>query len=250
MHNSEHYVFHYLADSFAQQQIENIISEQEYCYKMIMKRLRVLPLSFPIKYFLYDSPEDVGVSYSRYDPEEPVSPCNGFAHQPDEIHAVFNPEVRCMGFHEDVHLFAAQQIGYPRQTFVREGLAMFFDEVWWGLPNKLWAQALIHEGQYPGLGQVFDNEKFYDLPSELTYPVAGAFTEYLIQVYGQETYNVFYKILEHDDDIEQSIQKTFSCNLRTLDVKFIEYVNYINYSPKLYALVTCHNSEKNTAKAV
>ena len=80
-----------------------------------------------------DSPEKVGILFGGNDP------INAFAVLGEnKIYAVYNPDVKCIGFHEDTHLISAT-LGIPQSEFLLEGLAMFFDKTWWGLQNERWA---------------------------------------------------------------------------------------------------------------
>ena len=56
---SEHYIFHYGANTKAEQDISEIAAYQESCFRYICDVLNVTP-NFKIEYFLCDSPEEVG----------------------------------------------------------------------------------------------------------------------------------------------------------------------------------------------
>jgi hypothetical protein len=232
---TEHYIFHYLPNSYAQQELGHIMELQEHCYGSIINTLNLTGLHFPIEYFLYESPESVGECYSKYHPDEPVEPCNGFAHQPNQIHAVYNQNIQCIGYHEDVHIIAAHHLGYPSSHFIREGLAMYFDDLWWGLPNKLWLKLFITREEYPGLSNLFDNEQFEELPSRITYPTSGAFTEFIIRRYGQSTFCELYRKMECLP-IETSILSVLGVELQKLDSEFIKFIRFLDYSPALYQI--------------
>ncbi len=90
---TEHYIFHYGADTKAEQDIEKISAYQESCFRYICSVLGVTPM-FKIEYNLCDSLEEVGRIYGDNDP------CNGFATPPNKIYAVYNEQVRRIGFHE------------------------------------------------------------------------------------------------------------------------------------------------------
>lgn len=96
---SENYIFHYGADTKAEQDIGKIVAYQESCFQYICSVLQVKP-GFKLEYFLCDSPEEVGRVYGDNEP------CNGFAAPPNKIYAVYNEDVQCIGFHEDAHLIS------------------------------------------------------------------------------------------------------------------------------------------------
>ena len=84
---SEHYVFHYLKNSFAAQDIAEIIKTQERCFDYICRVLSV-SLDDKIHYYFYDSPDAVGVDYGDNEP------CNGFTRMPKHIIRRFNYEYK------------------------------------------------------------------------------------------------------------------------------------------------------------
>ena len=83
----------------AERDIEKIAALQEGCFSHVCAVLGLTP-DFKIEYFLCDSPEEVGHIYGNY------FPCNGFADLPNRIYAVYNENVQCIGFHEDMHLIS------------------------------------------------------------------------------------------------------------------------------------------------
>ena len=122
---TEHYTFHYGANTAAERDIEKIAALQESCFSHICAVLGLTP-DFKIEYFLCDSPEEVG----RICGDD--EPCNGFADLPNRIYAVYNDAVQCVGFHEDAHLISFVR-NRPICPAVTEGLAMYFDRKWWGI---------------------------------------------------------------------------------------------------------------------
>lgn len=186
---SEHYVFHFVSGTTAAKEIGRIIEEQERCFARITAQLQVA-LPFKLHYFLVASNIEAGGIYQENFCD--IGPVNGFAVYPDTIVAVYNESVKCIGMHEDTHLFA-YQIGDPYEALLTEGLAMYMDQVWWGIPNEEWVYKYIKNGQYVSVQNLFDNDTFYGTPSEVTYPIAGSFTRYVVdrlsmQVYLAEVY--------------------------------------------------------------
>lgn len=127
---------------------------------------------------------------------------------------IYNENIKCIGYHEDVHLISYNALARPKETFIREGLAMFFDKVWWGLPNQAWVQELIECNRYLSICDLMDNDEFYKYNDFITYPIAGAFTEYLFSFYGIEKHKKFY--LNTTDDVQQNFLKSFNISLKML----------------------------------
>ena len=166
-----HYDFHYRPNSCAAREIEAIAEQQEACYRKIVAALGVMP-DFRIQYYLLDTPEEVGEVYGDNEP------CNGFADMPDAVFAVYNDAVKCIGPHEDTHLISYVP-GRPPVAFLREGLAMYMDEVWWGRPNEEWVREFMADGRYVVVDRLLEDDAFYGLSDAITYPIAGAFTRFM-----------------------------------------------------------------------
>ncbi|MGM9900249.1 MAG: hypothetical protein ACI32E_06710, partial [Bacilli bacterium] len=134
-----------------------------------------------------------------------------------KIYAVYNEEIKCIGYHEDVHLISFM-INSPTSDFVVEGLAMYFDESWWGIPNDVWASYYKDNEKLPLIEDMLDNNVFANLDCAITYPLAGAFTKYLITTYGMDKYIAFYKT--NSDMYQDECMKIFNCTLKDLEQNF------------------------------
>ena len=184
-YESQHYIFHYQQESPAERDLHMICDCQEACFQKITAMLQV---EFPMKihYWLCNTPEEVGHIYGDEDP------CNAFASIPDKIYAVYNENIHCIGPHEDAHLIS-YRINRPNSAFVREGLAMYFDKKWWGKSNEEWVKAFQKESRLPEITGLFSNDVFFQFDDSVTYPIAGAFTGYLIDTFGLPCYLRFYR---------------------------------------------------------
>ena len=220
-YSSEHYLFHYQAGSVAEKEIHQIAEEQENAFSRICSTLQV---NYPekINYYFCDSPLEIG----RIFWEEGI-PCNGLAVcGENKIYAVYTDEIKCIGAHEDTHLIS-WQIGFPESYFVVEGLAMSFDRSWWGVPNEVWVS--YYHTRYPDMsvGKLLDNDAFLERDCSVTYPIAGAFTKFLIDTYGIERYLSFYK---YDSAIsEEIVQSVFNTSLHEIEKSFWEKLSSIPF---------------------
>ena len=212
IHESEHYIFHYGANTKAEQDIAVIAAYQEACFHHICGMLNVTP-GFKIEYFLCGSPEEVGHLYGDDDP------CNGFAALPDKIYAVYNEQVKCIGFHEDAHIISFT-INRPPCPSITEGLAMYFDRKWWGIQNMDWTGYYLETGRYIGIDKMLSREGFFSEDCSITYPIMGAFTDWLISTYGIERYMQMYK--QHD--IPAAMVEVFKKTPEELNKAFTDYV--------------------------
>lgn len=210
---TKHYIFNYNENSKAENDIQEILRYQESCYEYICNVLNTFP-DFKIEYFLCDSPEEVGRIYGDNDP------CNGFCDLPNKIYAVYNEEIQCIGFHEDAHIIS-YLINRPNSVAIREGLAMYFDRKWWGIQNLDWTGYFIKNNKFIDIDQLLNDDIFFNYDCTITYPIMGAFTDWLISTYGIHKYLEFYK----QEDVLNTIEQVFTKNSNELNQSFIDYVN-------------------------
>lgn len=209
---SEHYIFHYGANTIAEQDIAEITAHQEACFRHICAILNATP-EFKIEYFLCDSPEEVGHLFGDDDP------CNGFAAPPNKIYAVYNEQVKCIGFHEDAHIISFT-VNRPACPAIAEGLAMYFDRKWWGIQNLDWTGYYLKTGRYIGIDKMLSREGFFSEDCSITYPIMGAFTDWLISTYGIERYMQMYK--QHN--IPAAMVEVFKKTPEEINKAFADYV--------------------------
>ena len=211
-YETEHYIFNYNKNSKAEKDIIEIAKYQESCLKYICNVLRMYP-DFKIEYYLCNTPEEVGQIYGDNEP------CNGFADLPNRIFAVYNDEVQCIGFHEDAHVIS-YLINRPNSCAIREGLAMYFDRKWWGIQNIDWVGYFIRNDKIIPIDELLDNEVFFANDCSITYPIMGAFTDWLIANYGMNKYLDLYKY----EDTKKAILIVYEKSAEELNQAFIDYV--------------------------
>lgn len=209
---TQHYFFYYNPGTKAEADIERIAACQEDCFLHICNTLG-LSTDFRITYFLCDSPEEVGRIYGDNDP------CNGFAAPPDRIYAVYNEEIQCIGFHEDAHILS-YRINRPDCPAIREGLAMYFDRKWWGIQNLDWTGYYLKTGRFLPVDALLDKDFFCSQDCHLTYPVMGAFTDWLISRWGMERYLQIYR----QNNIPAAMVQVYGMTPAELNQAFADYV--------------------------
>ena len=214
---TEHYVFHYFPNSPAERDIIKISITQENSWHEICCELGVTP-DFKIHYYLLNTPEEVGAAYGDNEP------CNGFAQRPNRIYAVYNDQIQCIGPHEDAHIISFI-ISRPSQVFIREGLAMYFDKVWWKRPNEVWVTEFIRDGKYISVEDLLNDEEFYHYSDSITYPIAGAFTHFLISKIGRAHYLELYR---KDDFSIKLLRDILGCDI--LDEPFRCWLEELQFS--------------------
>lgn len=228
---TKNYVFHYHAGSLAERNLKSIIEGQESCHKCICDVLNVR-MDKKINYFLCSTREEVGELYGDNDP------CSGFARMPDEIYAVYNEKTKCLGYHEDVHMISYYTMARPEPNFIREGLAMHFDKTWWGIPNEAWIQVYMEKGLYVPITSLLTSDGFFSCSDTLTYPIAGAFTGYLIEVFGIECYKDYYN--KPSKDYEKDFYLSFNRSMNEVEENFKEYIKNIGYGKRILDIIEAY----------
>jgi len=183
-YETEHYMFRCKPGSYAWKNVRAAAAGQEICFRKIMERLAI-PFRDTIRYFLTDTPEENGRIMEELFGE--YAPGNGFAIGPNNVFAVYNEQIQCVGAHEDTHLISYAYCD-PSCAFLSEGLAMYLDEEWWGEPNAEWVKRFLNDGSYRSVFALADDETFWNVPCEISYPIAGAFTAYLTERLGAEAF--------------------------------------------------------------
>lgn len=220
-YETRHYIFNYNKNSKAGKDVIAIAKYQESCLKYICSVLRIYP-DFKIEYYLCDTPEEVGHIYGDDEP------CNGFTDLPNKIYAVYNDEVQCIGFHEDAHVIS-YLINRPNSCAIREGLAMYFDRKWWGIQNLDWTGYFIKTNRFIQINQLLNDDIFFNHDCSITYPIMGAFTDWLISTYGIEKYLEFYK----QEDIINALKEIYNKTPLDMNQSFVDYVNLFKIDEKI-----------------
>lgn len=218
-YESKHYIFNYEKNSYAKRYINEISVIQEKCYLEIIKTLNI-EFKKKIEYFLCSTPEMVGFLYGDNEP------CNGLAVEPNKIYAVYNEEVKCIGIHEDAHIIS-YSIGHPNSAALREGFAMYFDKGWWNISNYDCCKLYLENDTYCSVIDLINNDIFYEIPCEISYPIMGAFTAYLIEKFGIDKYIEFYKNTKEISNLE--IGKIFEMSLTELEINFKTFIKNLPY---------------------
>lgn len=211
---TDNYVFRFKENSLAEKEIRIISECQEACFHRICSSLNI-KFGEKINYWLCDTPEEVGEIYGDNEP------CNGFASEPNEVYAVYNSNIKCIGAHEDAHLIS-YKINIPCSGFLREGFAMYFDRCWWGIDNLAWSKYYFEHQKRYSIIKLLQDDFFYSIDCSITYPIAGAFTEYLIRKFGKEKYIDFYKC--SNDDFLEHAKNILGKSMEEIEAKFWEYI--------------------------
>ena len=70
------------------------------------------------------------------------------------------------------------------------------------------------------MDRLLDREFFFDADCSITYPIMGAFTDYLINTYGMDTYLAFYR----RQDVA-AMEEVYRKSPAELNREFVEYLS-------------------------
>jgi len=214
---STHYVFHFLFSSIVEKEIKNIIKEQEKWYSLITKKLKIKN-SRKINYYLYPSRAL----------KEKLTGNSGNAHtnwDDFSVHAIYSKNLKVIGPHEDTHLLTLKwgiSIG-----FLREGLAEYLHSDWHGKSHNYWAQKYKKENKFE-FEKLFDNDYFYSLNPNISYPLAGSFVKYLINKFGLEKFKKIYGFLSADKKNDENLrlfERNYNLSLITIKEERYKKIN-------------------------
>lgn len=229
IYETGHYLFHYREGSYAAGQIASIASGQETCFRHITACLGLVPKD-KLHYYFFDTPEALG----RFMEEKfgEYMPMNGCTISENEILAVYSERIKCVGCHEDTHLLS-YTLCMPQSVFLLEGLACYVDQLWWGIGNQAWTAYFVRQGICPSILRLFENEYFQSVECPVSYPVAGAFVQYLVTRFGMERFLRFYAA----EDPMDAASTVFGSSLEALERDFLQYIGLLHYDRAVFARI-------------
>lgn len=115
---------------------------------------------------------------------------NGYAEAYPEkyyMNCVYNLKIKALGAHEIVHILI-NSLGKPNFV-ISEGVAESFEDYWAGLlnnkiqrlPHDQWVRTFIKGKTFIPITELFDDSKFWDYDSAISYPECGSFLKFLRQ---------------------------------------------------------------------
>lgn len=118
---------------------------------------------------------------------------------------------------------------------------MFFDRKWWGISNHDWTLYFLKSGQYIPIDRMIENEDFFAHDCTITYPIMGAFTEYLILSYGSDKYMNFF---HYTENVHEAFLSAYGKSLSALNDEFVQYTKLFSVDETLLKRMTELISEK------
>ena len=97
---------------------------------------------------------------------------------------VYNDTINAVGAHEMCHVRAYMLWGKSHGTWVNEGLAVYSDDQWWGVPLHPVARGLLDRGKLIPLKDLVAEGWHKKYPDLDTYPELGSFVKFVYEKYG------------------------------------------------------------------
>jgi hypothetical protein len=225
---SPHYIFHFLKNSLAQEDINKVIKVQEESYKKILRTLK-LKNKRKLNYYLYPSKKiknelmgDDGHGNGIW--LEIAKQKRIWKSEKFEVHALYNNKIQCIGAHEDTHLLS---LPWGVAIFLfSEGLAEFMSEKWQNKDIDFWAKEYLKKNKLYSIEFLANNKNWDKVNEMIVYPQSGSFIRYLIRIYGIEKFKRVYK--------KVSRKKKFNDNIRIIKEIYSKSIEKLEKDWKKY----------------
>ena len=215
---SVHHKFYFLKNSVAEKDIQEIANIQESAYRKILGFLNIPGPDKKIEYYLY--PDKKIKKVLMGDDWYAVSIYSEF-----RIHLLYTDKVKPIGEHEEAHLLSLPwgiSIG-----FFQEGLAEYFVGHAWDGKNFLeYVKKGYEKNIYPDL-KIFTSQKAWKDTDDANviyfYSLAGAFVSFLINLFGKDKFEKFYRKSSRNFSPSQNselFQKSFGISIEDAEKKF------------------------------
>jgi len=225
---SKHFVVHYQPKSTAEAELAQILDLLEKRYNKIIKELNI-KIRPTIKCYLYQTKKAkllaTGEAANAHTNREKY-----------EFFAIYNTSIKAIGCHEIVHLLT-NDIGLPNYIF-NEGLAEYFEADWTTkiddklitLPLDKWVQRFIKDKEYISVTELFNDCEFWELDPNgtISYPEAGSFIGYLVDIYGVKRVMLAYSKLIRKASLRDNLltfQEVFGKKIEQIEKDWLARIN-------------------------
>jgi hypothetical protein len=97
---------------------------------------------------------------------------------------LYGNSINSLGTHEDCHIMASRLWGPNREKWLQEGLAVYSDDRWEGLPLHALCKHLHDAHRLIPIQSLIANGWHTRYSSRITYPELGSFVKFLYEKYG------------------------------------------------------------------
>ncbi len=139
----------------------------------------------------------------------------------DAIHTIW-PVDR----HEIVHVLA-DDWGQP-PALLAEGLAVHLSGRWQGEPVRDYARKVANDGRWVPPTKLLSSRGFRLTPDLVSYAIAGAFVQWVLETYGKPTLRNLYGELRHgapDEDNRRIVEQQLKTAMPKIDAHLLAWLN-------------------------
>ncbi len=210
---SEHFIFWYRPDSYAEENIEKAVSEREAAYKKLSEVLK-MELPVTVRIDLYPDMEAKALGSGTT-----WTPAN--TRNNKHICEVYNNEYQCDSFHELAHIFSYHFPNYDsNKGGIVEAFAAYFEPNNMRIPEtKVFVKDQLSEGKLNSLAEV--------LQSQSSSQQLVVLIDFLLEK-DVEKFKDFYVHVtrsQERDALEKAAQKVYGIDLNSLEKLWHEYLN-------------------------
>jgi len=107
-----------------------------------------------------------------------------------------------------------------------EGIAVHLAGPWAGQDVHVVARSLAQGDQLLPLGQLLDTSSFRSFSETVTYPEAGSFVRYLVELFGMEKFKQLYPVRPQDNaqDIAARFQSVYGMSLTEAEAAWLKFL--------------------------
>ncbi len=218
--STEHFVFYYLPDSPAQDDLQHIMTQREKTLRQICDFLGV-DFTGSIDFFLFpDAASKFACTMHTGD---------GLAHG-TTIVEIYNADTKLDPAHEVTHIVASQ-IGSPPALF-NEGLAVYMQagHMWNNEHVDTTAAKLRKQGKLSPIGQLIRRNEIGSQKGDgkITYPQSASFVKFIIDRYGKDKFLKLYASLKAGaKDNKSRFQQEIGIELETAQNQWKKHLRTI-----------------------
>lgn len=215
--STEHVIYYYENNSFAQTKIEYIKSKTEEDFASILTLIGEDEYPHEITYFLVDSRERMC--------ELVGSETNACAFpRHNSLYAVYSEKIKAIGEHELNHVIAHNLWGSQGETWLSEGLAVYSDNDWWGNDLHSLCKYISVKNKLLTLDELISS--FGSHSPMITYPQAGSFVKFLFENYGCRKIELLWKGNDFENVFMKSVlelENEWNAMLDKIETEELDY---------------------------
>ncbi|MFQ5652570.1 MAG: hypothetical protein ACE5IY_21770 [bacterium] len=176
---SKHFAFQFHGEPPATTDLQRLAEKYEERFEALRSRLRQSPSGegTKLRVHLYESIEDKGLRTGNTD-------LSHADHRRQEVHAVFNDDLRGTDFFATARLMVKRWAGETKSAALADGLAISFTREWGKLGYRFWAKKFYDTGHANALNDLLDSNIYRKESYLFMWPLAGSFVDFLVEKLG------------------------------------------------------------------